>query len=332
MFGKKSDRKKSKKAKTEELEINPQIAEQTHVMPPRFYIVPKRKRTGLIVIIVIGILLIATLSVAGYFLIENFSKNQPGPANININQPVTNESVNQNFEPPVNENVNTNLNQNLNVNTNVSTTTDVNANVNVNTNENINTNTSTSTPTEPLKSSADIDGDNLTTAEEALFGTNPEVNDSDSDGYMDGSELISGYDPTRPAVTLADSGLIRTYNSSEYSIIYPSVWQVRELGEEIIFQAQSGEFVEVLMILNPNNLALLNWYQEQFPAISLDSVTQVRINNLSGIRSADQATYYLVNPDNLSRIYLITYNTGSLEEANFITTFNVMVKNFRLLP
>lgn len=45
----------------------------------------------------------------------------------------------------------------------------------------------------------DSDQDGLSNDEEKLYGTNPNVKDSDGDGYSDGVEVESGYDPLKPA-------------------------------------------------------------------------------------------------------------------------------------
>lgn len=45
----------------------------------------------------------------------------------------------------------------------------------------------------------DSDQDGLSNDEEKLYGTNPSVKDSDGDGYSDGVEVESGYDPLKPA-------------------------------------------------------------------------------------------------------------------------------------
>jgi len=45
----------------------------------------------------------------------------------------------------------------------------------------------------------DTDCDELTNTEEKLYATNPNNSDSDGDGYSDGAEVKSGYDPLKPA-------------------------------------------------------------------------------------------------------------------------------------
>lgn len=45
----------------------------------------------------------------------------------------------------------------------------------------------------------DSDQDGLSDQEEKLYGTNPQSADTDGDGYSDGAEIKSGYDPLKPA-------------------------------------------------------------------------------------------------------------------------------------
>lgn len=45
----------------------------------------------------------------------------------------------------------------------------------------------------------DPDGDGLSNEEEKVYGTDPNVADTDNDGYSDGVEIKSGYDPLKPA-------------------------------------------------------------------------------------------------------------------------------------
>lgn len=45
----------------------------------------------------------------------------------------------------------------------------------------------------------DTDQDGLTNEEEQLYGTDPQNADTDGDGYSDGAEIRSGYDPLKPS-------------------------------------------------------------------------------------------------------------------------------------
>ncbi len=60
MFGirKQKSEKKSKGVANLPPEVNSKLDQQIHVMPQRFYIRPKKKHSGLIIIISVGVLLI----------------------------------------------------------------------------------------------------------------------------------------------------------------------------------------------------------------------------------------------------------------------------------
>jgi hypothetical protein len=333
MFG--LGKQKSKKEQSQQPEIDSKLAKQIHIMPERFYVKPKKKSSGLFIIIALAVLIVGILAIGGFYLNESLKKKQAPPP-VNTNQPV-NQNVNQNL----NINTNTATTTDINTNTNIATSTNINTNINLNTNVNVNsdidtntnTNVNTSMP-EPLPFAADEDDDGLTLAEESLYGTNPELSDSDGDGYSDSAEILNGYDPTQPTTTLADSGLFEVYANPFYSIIYPHDWELRVQDEEseILFISVTGEFVEVLIIYNVDNLSLAEWYQEQFPEIDLDQVTEVKINDLSGFRHPDNLSYYFISPGEEGEIFLLIYNVGNFSATNFATTFNVMVKSFKLLP
>jgi len=321
-FRKKSSDNKEKRADAKQLNVESNIAEDIHVMPQRFYIPEKKTRLGTIIIIIVGLLVIAGLSVAAYFFNENTKNGAQSPVNINNND--SGKPVNQNT------NANTNSNSAIQINSNLNYNIDQ-ANINSNRNSAINENTNQSVASS-WSLAPDTDSDNLTAAEEILFLTDSANSDSDGDGYSDGQELISGYDPSKASVTLAGSGLVNEYRHSNYSIIYPKSWQVKESGQnsaETIFQATTGEFINILIVSNPKKLSLTDWYKQNFDD-NVNSLTQLKIGNLSGLRSTDKLSYYLVDSADLINVYSITYNIGNLNQINFLTTFNVMVKNFVL--
>jgi len=334
-FGKKTEKnaaavKPKKKPRPAAVDFDPNVAAKIHVMPQRFYLAPKKKNSALIMVIIVGFLLIIGVSAVGYFWLNNLKSKptepiDPVPA---VNQPASNQNINREPAAKVNQNINANVNQATATNQNINLNSNVNLNsnpaVNQNTNSNVNTNV-----LQPLAQAPDIDGDKLTTAEEILFKTDPNQADTDSDGFDDGEEIINGYDPIHASLTLAESGLVQTYTTPNYSIVYLAAWQVKKIGGDVIFQASSGEFVEVITVENSSGLSLANWYEQQFPGGGA-LVTAVTLNNLDGLRTPDRRNYYLINPNQLNSIYLLTYNVGNLNQTNFITTFNVMVSNFRL--
>ena len=50
-----------------------------------------------------------------------------------------------------------------------------------------------------LAEALDQDNDRLPDTEEAIYNTDPKNPDTDGDGYLDGDEVIAGYDPLKPA-------------------------------------------------------------------------------------------------------------------------------------
>ncbi len=92
-------------------------------------------------------------------------------------------------QPVANVNTNANTNGNENVNAelpNVNGDANANANIDLNTNANTNINTDT-----------DFDDDGLTNDQEREYKTDPLNPDTDGDGYTDGDEVRTGYDPTK---------------------------------------------------------------------------------------------------------------------------------------
>lgn len=143
------------------------------------------------IVVIVGVIVLAALGGGGYFVyrgITTSNTNQSTNTNTGVN---TNQSTNVNTG--VNRNQNTNSgNSNTNVivppvNTNTATNTNTQVNTNINTNVAPNTNTS-----------SDPDEDGLSNQEETTYGTNPNVADTDNDGYLDGDEVENGYNPLGP--------------------------------------------------------------------------------------------------------------------------------------
>lgn len=325
---------------------------EVHTMPAKFISAntgsannlqtPKKgSKISWIIIAVIILAILGILGGAGYLIYTNLPSKQTqeivnsGLVN-NANQAVNNSNSNKNSNSNSNKNnnSNSNLNQNDNENINDSSNSNDNENSNLNENTNINTNINANVN---VKKAADSDIDGLSAAEEIIFGTKVDKPDTDEDGYKDGAEVISGYNPMGSG-TLAASELVGSYSNSDYnySIIYPKNWIVEPTAEDnkdIIFtpndMASAGEFIEISVDTNPYGFSALDWYLDQNPSVTESQVKAIEVKGLSGVLSVDGYTAYFTD-DNY--VYVVHYSYGNKTEVNFSTIFQMMYKNFELVP
>jgi len=305
--------KRKKKEKNQQEQLDPKLAEQIHTMPERFYVQSSGgKRSGLTIMIVVGIFVIAGLATGAFYLSQNLNKSAPVPP-----APVESAEVSE-PEPEV----------------------EVEPEVDIDPEPEVEVEPETSTTTDPIEDpepeveqqdlSVDLDRDDLTYIEEQMYGTDPEDNDSDDDGFRDGQELFNGYDPSIGGSTVKASGLFKEYSNNMYSVSYPEVWTLRQQdteGTEVLFISSTGEFVEVLVLDNIEQLNLNDWLASQFPEYSNITPIRVTINNLSGILGPNGRTYYLISNTDASKIFVATYNVGSFNDLKYLTTFRAIANS-----
>lgn len=295
--------------------------------------------TKKLVIILVIVTVVAGLTVGGLYVFNNV-----------LNQDTTNENANTNTVVDENLNVveNTNTenvnatNQNLNLTTNENNNAAVNENTNSTLSNTNTTNTNVAvTPSGPLPSSADSDGDGLTDIEETVYGTNASQPDSDGDSFIDGKrqegtsfigEVFNGYNPAGDG-RLEGSALVKRQENStqEYSILLPTPWTAvtDSSGGVLINPSQStGELFQVRIDTNPSRLSPQEWYLAANPSANASELTAITVNALEGLYSEDQSTVYLFRD---TKVYMIQYSTGTLTQVNYRTTFDMMVRSFKLV-
>lgn len=193
-------------------------------------------------------------------------------------------------------------------------------------------------PPTPLPSSVDSDNDHLTDAEELLFGTDPSVEDVDRDGYRDGQEIENLYSPISPTpVRLEGSPIVRRSATAfgRYSLLVPPSWTVVEGNDGSVFTAETGESVRIRVEQNPEGLMTMEWYRRQFPDTPVAWLTQTFFEYLDAVWSPDGRTVMLTHMvGNRARqeVFTVTYATGDRTDANFWTTFRMMVRSFVVHP
>jgi len=185
-----------------------------------------------------------------------------------------------------------------------------------------------------LPSSRDSDGDGLTDLEEGLWGTDPLRPDTDADGYLDGNELLSLFDPARTGgARLESSPSVRTYLNPQlqYTVLVPVTWENRLLdpsqATQVIFTSATGEFVGISAQENYEGFQdPKEWYRYDYPSVSVTLLKDIQTASLSGIYSPDSLAAYFIDGGYL---FAISYNPGIRETVNFQTTYRMMVQSFR---
>jgi hypothetical protein len=184
-----------------------------------------------------------------------------------------------------------------------------------------------------ISSSEDPDYDGLTNTEEAIYQTDPNNPDTDGDSVPDGFEVMNLENPKNQGV-LSLSGLINVYTnpSWHYKFFYPAGWLVRALPEtenrQIMVVTNTGEFFQILVEDNNEQLSAKNWYLQKSPQIDPVTVKEETIGGLDGAWSPDGLNLYLAKGD---KIYIISYNIGTETLANFKSTFQMIIKSFGLI-
>lgn len=328
---------------------------QIHTMPDRFRTTGgtpkgsggnKRLLVILLVLIGVGIVVVGGLWAMQQFLNTNTSntntenENTALNENENTNTTLNTNTVtngNTNLNDNVNGNVNTNLNGNANSNLNTNTTT--NGNTNTTTNANTNTNTSVSNYLS-LPSSRDGDQDGLTDIEETAYTTDANNPDSDADTHLDGKvtqngnivgELYRGFNPKGSGQLESSTVVKRVTNSAnQFSTLIPSTWTASDATSGLLItpSASTGEFFQISVTTNATSLTPKQWYLQQNPSASSAALTELVVNGLEGVISEDGSTVYLFRGTN---VYAIQYATGSVTQVNYRTTFDVIVRNFKLV-
>jgi len=158
--------------------------------------------------------------------------------------------------------------------------------------------------------------------------------DTDADGISDGQEILNLTNPLEGEFQLATSGLINVYTNTTYaySFFYPSSWLARAIPEtgnqEVLVITNTGEFFSITVENNPERLSPAEWYLRQSPNIEEDLLYSVVINEQTAVWNPERSTVYITKDD---RVYILSYNIGTEREANFKTTFRMMINSFRFV-
>lgn len=191
-------------------------------------------------------------------------------------------------------------------------------------------------PPTTVPQDTDDDRDLLTAAEESLFGTNPQLVDTDGDSYQDGFEILNLFDPQfGGGALLANSNNITVFieQSLGYRMFIPDAWSEERISSTAtrFVPLTSGsqisqEYFEVIVEDNTLDVSdARSWYISQFPGSNSGQLIDVTAQGIRGVMSPDGLTAYFVSGNS---VYSITYNPATTSGLKYLTTFRMVVASF----
>lgn len=179
----------------------------------------------------------------------------------------------------------------------------------------------------------DDDSDSLTNSEEDIFQTDPEVYDTDKDGYYDGQEVANLYNPKGIAPQkIIDSGLVKEYINPtyQYRFYYPASWRVDPVADDlkdVLVSADSGDYMEIRVFPKESSVSFATWFGASLPSESFTSFTNFQNRfQVSGYKRTDAQVAFFETP---TAVYSIVYFYGEQEKNAFPHVMNVLIQSFR---
>lgn len=295
-----------------------------HVMPERFRGQTVKqysaKTVGLLIVVGGGAVLLAATAALYYFLIKKPSAvvSQKPPAPAENNQPAAEPAP----ETPATPAATTTQTATLPTGALTATTT-----LATTTPEIAATSTGAS-----LELGLDSDHDSLTDKEEIILEISSTTPDTDSDGYLDGSEVMNLYNPAGDGKLTANSQISLYENKTfAYDLLYPSLWQTSVNGgdDSLMFKSGDNQFIQVIVQPNANKQTLEEWYMEQLDVLTIDETNRVSGANWQGLKSQDGLNIYLTDKKQ-NYIISLTYNPGGANILEYFNIFQMMIKSFNL--
>jgi len=133
-------------------------------------------------------------------------------------------------------------------------------------------------------------------------------------------------------VKLNETDFVKAYDNANYGykLLYPASWLVSPLNvndpSEVIFTSKGNEFVSIFVDTKGTNQTLDSWYLEKAPSVISTQLKKYQnYNKIPVLESPDGFTVYIASAN---KVFIVNYNIGLNEEANFPGLFAMMVNSF----
>ncbi|MEK7473661.1 MAG: fibronectin type III domain-containing protein [Patescibacteria group bacterium] len=179
----------------------------------------------------------------------------------------------------------------------------------------------------------DSDSDGLSDLEEAVFGTDARVPDTDRDGFLDGNEVFHLYNPAAAApVRLLDSGLVVPFVSpAGWSMYVPKSWTAtpdENDGSRATIRTGQGEVFRVSIEDNPGEQSLADWYATRHAGVVSSQLRDILTKGgLVGLLGPDRLDAHFAWD---GKILALTYDNAEKPFINFRTTYEMLMNSLRL--
>lgn len=314
----------------------PVVGDSVYVMPEKFHPHKQKSSAGPALIIALIILILVAIITGSYFAYDYWQKKR-------VSSNVKGDDSNLIVPTPALEDsllATTTIISSVEVTSTASTTeatsTDSSINISSSTMP-----TSTATSIVPVAWSVDTDSDNLTDLEENLAGTSPTNPDTDGDGFRDGDEMDSGYNPIisgggvkskiENAVFL--KSLSTDFVDDNFSTLVPKKWQVSSFKstEQVIITGDTGEVIKISIKDNIERKSAMDWYMKNNIGVSAVQLKQIEYGDFSGIMSPDGLSAYLT--DSLkTKFYVFEYIMDNGLQMRYPNMFRMIIKRVKLAP
>lgn len=187
-----------------------------------------------------------------------------------------------------------------------------------------------------LVSSRDSDADLLTDVEEELFGTDPNLPDTDFDGWPDGWEMVHMYDPVQGgAKRIIENPRMTAFENDRYgyTVLYQNAWVAQAVDasdpNDVVLTSATGEFIQITAepYENLTSGALEESYlRNKYPGGSLYTLHPFTNKfDVKGFETADGLTAFV---EGKNMLYTVRYMPGLRTEINFKRTMAMLVAGF----
>lgn len=192
------------------------------------------------------------------------------------------------------------------------------------------TDTSTNPFPPAVTPGVDTDSDGLTDIEETtVYSTNPNLPDSDSDGFLDGNEVYHGYNPNGTAPgTLILAGLAQVLQIDGFQLLYPAKWLAvpAQTGVGSVITTSTGENMTMSVSAKDASLTLTDWYQQNITD-GTPSASKSR-KGYPMLVAKNQLSSYV---DLGTQVVTLIYDTSTKATIDFLQTFQMMVNSVEKL-